>query len=369
VISNLVQRLALGTLALALMPAAGSAQRPTFTVDEPYDWTESDPRLQDVDPAVILGALDAGMDLPYLYSLLVVRNGVLIGERYYGGTVPTDANTVMSVSKSFLSALIGLAQLQGHLDINLPMLDFFPDYAEGLDSRKQQITVQHLLTMTGGFPGDEYDVEWARWMQSPDWVGYCLRQSLEDDPGESWHYSTCSTHIASALLSRATGVSTRRYAMRNLFRPLGIEIGGWLVDPQGVHRGGWDMYLAPRDVARFGHLYLRKGRLGGRRILPRRWVRKTTRPSVKGQSSWGSLDHWGYGHWWWTGKRSGIPKFYFGLGYGGQFLINVPKLKVTIVTTADGNYASREANDHELAILGLIVDRLLEPLSEARPPD
>ena len=159
---------------------------------------------------------------------------------------------------------------------------------------------------------------------------------------------------------------TRRFARKNLVRKLGIGIGGWPVDPQGVHRGGWDMYLAPRDLARFGSLYLGNGRLEGRRIVPRQWVRRTTRTNILGTGAWGELESWGYGYWWWTGGGPQMPRIYFALGYGGQFLINVPILKMTIVATADGRYAPQEANDHEMAILGLIIRDLLRPLAAAR---
>jgi CubicO group peptidase (beta-lactamase class C family) len=325
----------------------------------------SDPQAEGVDPLRLNRALDAGESLPYLYALLVVKNGVLIGERYYGETVPTDANTVMSVSKSVLSALVGLALDQGHLDIDQSMLEFFPEYADDSDSRKTTITIRQLLTMTAGFPRDEYAEEWSRWLQSPNWLEYCLSQALVDDPGEAWHYSTCSTHIVSALLARATGLPTRRFARRYLFRPLSIQIGGWPTDPQGIHRGGWDMYLTPRDLARFGHLYLEKGKLGRKRLIPRRWVRKTTRSNIRGSNGWGPLDSWGYGHWWWTARGATIPKIYFALGYGGQFVVNVPSLSMTIVAAADGNFGPDEANEHETEILELIVERILEPLSGA----
>ena len=125
------------------------------------------------------------------------------------------------------------------------------------------------------------------------------------------------------------------------------------------------MYVAPRDLARFGHLYMSKGKLEGDRIVPRRWTRKTTRTNVRGGSAWGSLESWGYGHWWGTGKAAGVPRMYFALGYGGQFIVNVPKLQLTIVATADGSYQPDVANEHEVAILGLIVDWILVPLSQS----
>jgi CubicO group peptidase (beta-lactamase class C family) len=126
------------------------------------------------------------------------------------------------------------------------------------------------------------------------------------------------------------------------------------------------MYFTPRDLARFGYLYLRKGKLDGVRIVPRRWARKTTRANVRGNSNWGSLGRWGYGYWWWTGNGPQIYKMYFGLGYGGQYVINVPQLQTTIVAMANGDVDPSTADTQERAILALIIDHLLQPMRAAR---
>ena len=126
------------------------------------------------------------------------------------------------------------------------------------------------------------------------------------------------------------------------------------------------MYFTPRDLARFGYLYLRRGRLEGSRVVPRKWVRKTTRRNINGSGSWGSLARWGYGHWWWTGNGPEIFKRYFGLGYGGQYLINVPRLKLTVVAMANGGIDPVTADMQERAVLQLIIEDLLRPMRTAR---
>lgn len=362
--SGRVAALVFAFVLMAQLAGSGLAhgQWPVFTVAEPYDWEVSTPEEQGLEPGIVAAALEAGEALPYLKALLVVRNGVLVGERYYGDTLPTDANTVLSVSKSFLSALVGIAEREGYLTIDQPMMDFFPDYVSaGIDPKKLDITIRQLLTMTAGFPYDDHDGHWSRWMPSPDWLGFCLELPLADDPGEAWHYSTCSTHIGSALLTRAVGMSTLEFAQEHLFDPLGIAIGGWRRDPDGYYRGGWDMYFTPRDLARFGHLYRKKGKLDGERIIPRKWVRKTTRRNVRGEP-WGPMDSWGYGYWWWTGRGSEIHRMYFALGYGGQWVINIRKLDMTIVATTDANYGWESAGEHVSAVLDLLGESLLKPL-------
>jgi len=351
-------------LHLALAALASGQQWPTFTVEQPYEWAVSTPEEQGLDSAIVDKALRKGRQLPYLNALLVVKNGFLVAERYYGDARATDANTVMSVSKSFLSAVAGIAVRRGYLSLGQRMMDFFPEYATpGLDSRKYDITIRHLLTMTSALPYDDHADHWNQWIPSDDWVGFCLGQPLDGNPGEIWHYSTCSTHIMSAVLTRATGMSTQQFAEQYLFGPLGITIGGWRQDPQGYYRGGWDMYFTPRDMARFGYLFLEKGRLDGRRIIAKKWVKKSTRAYVHG-GKWGPMDEWGYGYWWWTGKGTEIYRMYFALGYGGQFIINIPKLDMVIVAAADANYAWGPAGAHVRAIRNLIGRYLLKPLKE-----
>ena len=293
----------------------------------------------------------------------MVKNGYLVAERYYGDTEATDANTVMSVSKSFLSALVGIAVEEGYLSLSERVMDYFPEYVTGdLDPRKLEITVRHLLTMTGGLPYDNHGDHWDRWMQSSDWVGFCLAEPLESDPGTEMHYSTCSTHVMSALLTRAIGMSTREFSETHLLDPLGITLGGWRRDPQGYDRGGWDMHFTPRDMARFGELYLGKGKLDRQRIVPRKWVKRTTRPFVRG-GAWGPFQELGYGYWWWTARGSNIDKTYLAWGYGGQHIIVVPREKLVIVTSSDANVGWSVADEQEGEVVELVASYLLEPIS------
>ena len=127
------------------------------------------------------------------------------------------------------------------------------------------------------------------------------------------------------------------------------------------------MYFTPRDMARFGYLYLQKGRVEDRRILSRRWVRRTTRPFARGGSR-GAIEELGYGYLWWTGRGSQIHKMYYAVGYAGQYIMNIPKLKVTIVAAADANCGWEEARVQIAEIRELIADTLLVPLWEQTAP-
>jgi len=339
------------------------AQWPTYRVEQPFEWAEATPREQGVSPRLMRKAFKRGSKLRYLRALLVVKNGHLIGERYYRSNEITDANTVMSVSKSFLSALAGIAIRRGHVSLDQRVMDFFPEYSgPDLDPRKGAITVRHLLTMTSGLPFDDHAEHWNGWMSSADWVGFCLQLPLVSDPGATWNYSTCSTHILSAFLTRATGMSTYDFAREFLFEPMGISIGGWRRDPQGYYRGGWDMYFTPRDMARFGFLFMNMGSLDNTRILSRSWVRKSTRPYVSGWT-WADLGILGYGFWWWTADWQETYKLYFALGYAGQFIVVVPALELIIVAATDANCDWDEAGEQGAAVRDLITESLLEPMT------
>jgi CubicO group peptidase (beta-lactamase class C family) len=151
-----------------------------------------------------------------------------------------------------------------------------------------------------------------------------------------------------------------------LLDPLGITLGGWRVDPQGIHRGGWDMYFTPRDMARFGQLYLKKGRIDRQRIVPRKWVKRSTRPLVR-DGSWGPFQSLGYGFWWWTGRGPDINNTYLAWGYGGQHIFVVPRDGLIVVTASEANVDWDVADAQEIEVLHLVVSELLEPIAASGP--
>ncbi|NJD08978.1 MAG: serine hydrolase, partial [Gemmatimonadetes bacterium] len=202
--------------------------------------------------------------LPRLHSLLVARHGELLGERYYHGYTAARRANIKSASKSIISALVGIAIAEGKLSgLDQPIAPFFqPDLPSQPDARLQQITIEHLLSMRSGLEPTSFG-NYGEWVSSRNWVRYVLRQPFADVPGGRMLYSTGSTHLLSALLTRATGMSTFAYARDRLMRPLGIELASWTRDPQGVYFGGNEMALRPRELLRFGERYRNAGRYQG----------------------------------------------------------------------------------------------------------
>ena len=176
---------------------------------------------------------------------------------------------------------------------------------------------------------------------------YAITRPLVAEPGGPMIYSTGSTHLLSAILTKATRMSTWQFANRYLARPLGITIPRWRRDPQGIYFGGNDMYLTPREMLAFGTLYLERGRLAGRQIVPAAWVDSSLTPRTR--SGW-SGNEYGYG--WWV-RTAGTHAVYYAWGYGGQFIFVVPDLRLVVVVTS-----SAEVRAHEWNHLDSVYDLL-----------
>lgn len=194
------------------------------TVLPPFDWPISNPQDQGLDPNIFKSANKVAKTLPYIYSFLVVKNGFLISERYFNSKNKNDAYYIASASKSYISALIGFALREKYLvSLDQKMMDFFPEYiTPQMDQRKFDINIKHLLTMTAGFPFDSTDNHWEKWYSSPSMIKFAIDLPLGADPGQRWAYSTSSTHILSVILTKATGMSTYKFAKQYLFDPLNI---------------------------------------------------------------------------------------------------------------------------------------------------
>lgn len=278
-------------------------------------------------------AYERAAQLSNLRSLLVSVDGQIVGERYYGGATRTRATNVKSVSKSVISALVGIAIAEGKLDsVRQPIGPLFArELRTGDDAQeKREITVADLLSMRAGLESTSFGA-YGRWVRSSNWVRAALERPMVDDAGGPMIYSTGNTHLLSAALTRVTGMSTLAYARRKLGEPLGIEIPAWPRDPQGIYFGGNDMRLTPRAMIAIGELYRNRGKVGKRQIVPAWWVDSSF--VVRTFSPWNGH---GYG-WGWWGRPAGEYRVHFAWGYGGQFIFIVPELRATVVMTSTAN--------------------------------
>jgi CubicO group peptidase (beta-lactamase class C family) len=278
--------------------------------------------------------------LTRLKSLLVSHRGTLALERYYQGTRATQPANIKSASKSVISALVGIAVSQGRIkSVDQRVVEYFPELAKDPEPQKREITVEDLLTMRSGLASTS-GRGYGAWVQSKNWVQYVLRRPLIDPPGTRVEYSTGSSHLLSAIITKATKMSTWQFAQQELAKPLGFSLSQWPADPQGIYFGGNEMLMTPRQMIEFGELYLNDGRVGDRQLIPKDWVDQTQ--VGRGRSRWGSDREYGYGFWIreFNGRKS-----YYAWGYGGQFIFILPDKDLVIVTTSRSD-VSRERREH-----------------------
>jgi CubicO group peptidase (beta-lactamase class C family) len=303
-------------------------------------------------------ALKAASDLPRLHSLLASWRGEVVLERYFNGTRAARAANVKSVSKSIISALVGIAIDRGLVaGPETPIRSYFPELARDRDARKQSITIEDLLTMRSGLETTS-NRNYGAWVQSRNWVQHALAKPLFAMPGTEMEYSTGNTHLLSAILTKATKTSTWQFAQDSLAKPLGFTLPRWPQDPQGVYFGGNDMLLTPRQMLSFGELYLEEGRTGPRQVVSQKWVERSFVPRavspISGQQ---------YGYGWWMRELAG-HQAYFAWGFGGQYIILVPDLDLVIVTTSSSTVAE-DRRTHRRTLFELVEDLVIAPVAVA----
>jgi CubicO group peptidase (beta-lactamase class C family) len=262
------------------------------------------------------------------HSVLIVRSGYLVLEAYFYPYHRSRAHRLTSCTKSFLSALIGVASEEGHLNLDDNVLSFFPDRTIENDSRlKQEVTVEHLLLMRSGLDWPESSVSYSsannilwRMMGSSDCTQFALDRPMATEPGAAFNYSTGDAQLLGAVLEEAAGLSVREFARTRLFEPLGVSSAhwSWQSSPEGVGFGGGGLSATPRAMAKFGYLYLSEGDWSGKQIIPAAWVEASI-----------ASPHYGYQ--WWRLSNGG----YAALGYGGQRIAVIPDLDMVIVVTGD----------------------------------
>ena len=322
-----------------------------------FGWEISTPADLGLDETKLNTAFSEASSEGFINSIVVIRNGKIAAEKYFNGRNFNSYQTIRSVSKSFLSAVVGIAIDKGILNLDQKMIDFFPEYKSSVtDSRVNNITLKHLLTMRSGIKGDEE--AYFTFTSSNNWIRTIIGMSLDFDPGTKAQYSTAGTHLISGMLTRASGMSTLDFAGKYLFEPMGITISNWARDPQGICFGGNDMFFTTRNIAVLGLLYLNNGFLNGQQIVPEEWVAKSLVYSGGSSGVWGSLNDVGYGYLWWLGKVAG-KNVYFALGHGGQYILCVPDLNMIVAATSDPYLDWAISDEHERAVLQTIKDHII----------
>jgi CubicO group peptidase (beta-lactamase class C family) len=295
----------------------------------------------------------AAAALPRLHSLVVSHRGQITFEYHARGHGPTRPANIKSASKSVIATLVGIA-IEGKLiaGVNEPIVRWFPELRTDPDKRKQAITIEDLLTMRSGLASTSGG-QYGRWVMSANWVRYALNRPMVSDPGSSMEYSTGTSHILSAILTKASGKSTHQFATERLAKPLGITLAPWTRDPQGIYFGGNEMLMTPRQMIAFGELYLNRGRVGERQVVPAEWVDTSCKPRTR--SRWDSDREYGYG--WWTQELGG-HRACFAWGFGGQYVFVFRDLDLVVVVTSSTT-VSDERRGYRRELFDLLAQHVL----------
>ncbi|MBB4826003.1 CubicO group peptidase (beta-lactamase class C family) [Sporosarcina luteola] len=264
-------------------------------------------------------------------SVLVQKDNFVIFEYFRNNKMKEKQHKVYSVTKSVMSALIGIAIDKGYIEnVNTPIYNYFPEIQK--DKEKQKITIKHLLTMTLGlhWPGNNGMIP------SKNWVEFVLQQHMDHPPGEVMEYSCGSSQLLSAILQRATGLNTENFAEKHLFSSLGITKYKWNRDAQGIAIGGFGLTIKSVDMLKIGSLYLQNGIWKTKQIVPSHWIEESTTPKAKID------DHYSYGyHWWDISFDNQKGRIYSAIGREGQYIIVAPEDQMVAVITSSFKENSR----------------------------
>ena len=312
-------------------------------------WEVSTIEQQRIDRARISELLDLINTNNYrnIHSLVMVRNGYLVLDKYFNGYDYDDFHPCHSMTKSVSSALIGIALDKGLIDsVGVCMREYFRDY-QNIDwsDGKDRITIQDMLTMTSGLEWEELAIPYTnplnshtQMTRSQDWNEFVLRLPMEHTPGSTFEYDTGTSHMFAAIIREVTGIPIDSFAREYLFGPLGITGLYWNRDPlgnpcTGGSNGG--LMLCPRDMAKFGLLYLNHGEWNDTQLISPEWVDESTARHVNVNF----LGSTGYGYQWWIaefnfdGMKIEVP---YAMGYGGQYIFVIKDLNMVVVFTGGG---------------------------------
>jgi CubicO group peptidase (beta-lactamase class C family) len=306
---------------------------PAFSSDQPYwpdqTWRVSTPEEQGIDSTMIADMVQHIIRQQIaIHSFLLIRDSYLVTEAYFAPYSREVSHPLYSCTKSFTSALIGIALDEGRIKgIDQKIFDFFdPTQVKDLDTGKQEITIAHLLTMTSGLkPTPSFPL-----YQYAEPIPFVLNLPMIHAPGEEFAYNSAALHLLPAILRQTTGIEVLTYANTKLFTPLGIADVRWDADSTGLNMGGTGLSLRPCDLAKFGYLYLRHGLWNGQQIISQEWIDLSTQKHVETAGKMNAAENDGYGYLWWMNGFDG----YAAHGFGGQYLFVMPALDLIVVFTA-----------------------------------
>ncbi|RLD95088.1 MAG: serine hydrolase [Bacteroidetes bacterium] len=288
-----------------------------------------------------------------LHSVMIRRHGLIVSQGWWAPYAPETPHLLWSLSKSFTSTAIGLAQDEGLLSIDDLVISFFPeDIPEELSSNLKAMRISDLLRMNTGQAVEPS----FRNMQSDNWVEAFLAHKVDYKPGTHFKYNSMATYMCSAILQKVTGMTMVDYLSPRLFEPLGIQKPTWETDPKGINVGGWGLSVRTEDISKLGQLYLQKGNWEGKQLLSEAWVEAATSNQTSNGSNPESDWDQGYGYQFWQCRYNA----YRGDGAFGQYCLVMPEQDAVIAITA--------GSDNLQGILDVVWEYLLPAMKEGSLP-
>ncbi len=280
-------------------------------------------------------------------SVMILKHGKVIYEKWLGDAAPDKPHAMHSVSKSFTATAVGMAVDEGLLKVTDKLVDLFPDQLpEEVSDNLAAVTVHDLLTMNCG-----HETEPGR---AEDWVTGFLAHPVTKTPGTWYCYNSMGTYMLSAIVQKLTGEKVVDYLESRLFEPLAIEKPEWQESPQGINAGGWGLMIKTEDMAKFGQLFLQEGQWNGKQLVSKEWVAEASKcqvPSVpagtrpdeveaKGLTKENCTFLLGYGYQMWMCPQGA----YRADGARGQYIMIIPDSDAVIAVTADSPNLQGEQN-------------------------
>lgn len=320
------------------------------SVSQPYEWQKAKPSEFNIDTVQFEKVLNQMNEVLSIRSILIVKNGKLIAEKYYEGAQPDYAMNIKSATKSITSTLVGIAIQEGFIDsVEQKVIDFYPEYKNKIkDTKKLDLTIKDILTMRSGYA--------SRLPYKKDFTieNILLNIPMVDEPENKFSYHAPTSQLISGIIERASKMSFEDFANKYLYQPLGISCAYWQKLPDGFSQADCESYFTPRDLARIGYLYSNNGIIDGKRIIDSTFLAEATTDQINSKKELWQFDDCikndGYGYWWWTINSNGYKEF-AARGAGGQLIHVIPELDLVIVMLKKHYYTKRLSPEKEKSYL------------------
>lgn len=334
----------------------------SVTAQKSNSFVKSIPEKEGVSSEAIINFLDAANKSKHeFHSFMMLRHGKVITQGWWNPYGANLKHMMYSCSKSFTATAIGFALSENRLSLNDKVVSFFPDYLpDTVSANLAALTVKDVLSMSDG---QDPDPSFTVASRDSNWVKSFLGLPIVYKPGTKFLYNSLGTYMLSAIVQKVTGQKVIDYLQPRLFAPLGIEGIDWEVDPKGINTGGWGLRIKTEDMAKFGQLFLQKGKWNGKQVLPASWINEASTAKIiqhpdysqakRDSSDWEQ----GYCYQMWRCRHNA----YRADGAFGQFIIVLPEEDAVIAITSETPDMQDELN--------LVWQYLLPGLHKGKLPE